>query len=76
MVGTKSPSSADPTYLRKVNVFLIYFRLYFNFVSLISSDNTRTITNLAIYVYKAFKIRNNENKEFIDLRKNYLFEKI
>ena len=25
----------------------------YKFVSLISSDNTRTITNLAIYVYKA-----------------------
>ena len=32
----------------------------FQFVSLISSDNTRTITTLAVYVYKTFKIRNNE----------------
>ena len=32
----------------------------YKFVNLISSDNTRTITDLAIYVYKAFKIRNNE----------------
>ena len=32
----------------------------FKFVNLITSDNTRTIPNLAIYVYKAFKMRNNE----------------
>ena len=32
----------------------------YKFVNLITSDNTSTIRNLAIYVYKAFKIRNNE----------------
>ena len=30
----------------------------YKFVNLITSDNTRTINNLAIYVHKAFKVRN------------------
>ena len=32
----------------------------YKFVNLITSDNIRTITNFAIYLNKAFKIRNNE----------------
>lgn len=32
----------------------------YEFINLVTSDNTRTITNLAIYVHKAFRIRNNE----------------
>ena len=32
----------------------------YKFVNLIQANNTRTITNLAIYVYKVFKVTYNE----------------
>ena len=52
----------------------------FKFINLITSDNSRTITNLAIYeyVHKAFEIGNNEmyadnNTRFIIKRINELY---
>ena len=48
--------------LRRKYIDQVYWRSpsMYKFVNLITSDNTRTITNLDIYVYKHFKIRNNE----------------
>ena len=42
----------DQVYWRRPNMY--------KFINLITSDNNRTINNLAIYVNKAFKLRNNE----------------
>ena len=38
----------------------VYIYYMYKFINLITSDNNRTINNLAIYVHNAFKLRNNE----------------
>ena len=48
--------------LRRKYIDQVYWRRpnMYKFINLITSDNNRTINNLAIYVHKAFKLRNNE----------------